>query len=363
MRRALVTALASFAAACSILTSFDGIGPHALPASSPDDASTMADVEAGPPSCVHAHWPSRPAGVDPPRDLGELTAAVTRLRILDPTTQGKPLGFDLDGLCTCPDPAACVGQRADMPCDTDAGIDNAGDGLFRLLAGQGLPLDDTGLRTGITAGQYGLVLRLTGYSGDASDPSVGVAFFNAVGVNGDGGVPREDGRDDWVIDEESLIDQKFPAFIATSAYVSDRVLVAEFVRLVVRARVPTGNSSWGLIELELRDAHVVASLGVPGNGGVPLSDGQIVGRMPLASFLAQGMRSGACLDSGLYQAVKPIVCAARDLPLDPAKDGRDTPCEALSSAFGFDAIAALRSTTSATRVDPSACTIVPDQCD
>ena len=360
MRRAAIGAVASLAGACSILTSFDGIEPR----------SPIADVapdvvgDTGPDAaCLRTRWPDPPEGSDTAVDVGELTSAVTQLRILEPLAEGKIQGFDLDGLCTCPDRPACIGPKPNEPCDTtDSGIDNAGDGLFQTFAAQGIALDDMGLKTGIQMGQYGVLIRISGYNGEANDPALKVAVFNAVAVNGDGGVPRNDGTDRWTVDSESLLDNRFPAYFSAKAYVAGGVLVADLLRVILRARIPTGPSSFSLLELDLRSAHLVARIGARSATGIVLEDGRIAGRIPAPTLLAQGMRSGACRDSGVYEVLKPIVCAARDLPFDPAQDGRDQSCESLSVGFGFTSAPALIEVGSSTRVDTFPCSIVPDEC-
>ncbi|CAN5831260.1 hypothetical protein BH11MYX4_BH11MYX4_42120 [soil metagenome] len=360
MRRAVIAAAASLIVACSILTSFDGIEPREV--SAPAEAAPDAEAAAPEAGCAPTRWPDPPVGSDTGRDVGELASAVTLLRILDPIAEGKPQGYDLDGLCTCPDRPACGGPKPNEPCDPpDSGIDNVGDMLFRSLAGQGLALDDTGLQMGIQQGQYGIIVRVTGYDGERNDPDVKVAVLNAAAVNGDGGVPRNDGADEWTVDTESLLGT-FPAYFSSRAYVVDGVLVAEMLRVVLRARIPIPNKKWGLVELDLRSAHLVARLGARSARGIVLEDGRIAGRIPEAAMLAQGMRSGACRDSGLYEALKPVVCAARDLPVDPAKDGRDQPCDSLSVGFGFTSGPAILVPGSGTRVDELPCPIVPDRC-
>ncbi len=108
MRRAAIGAVASLAGACSILTSFDGIEPRS-PIALVDGAPDAAADAAADAACVRTRWPDPPQGSDTPVDVGELTSAVTQLRILEPLAEGKILGFDLDGLCTCPDRPACIG--------------------------------------------------------------------------------------------------------------------------------------------------------------------------------------------------------------------------------------------------------------
>jgi len=362
MRRAAIAAAASFVVACSVLTSFDGIAPRG-PDQAAVDAASEGSVAAPEAGCARVRWPDPPPVAADVGDVGELTSALTQLSVLEPTAQGTTLGFDLDGLCTCPDRPACAGAKPMEPCDLpDSGIDNVADGLFRAFLSQGGSLDDTGLRMGIQAGQYGVIVRITGYNGGGDDPAVNVAVLNAIGVNGDGGVPRNDGTDQWTIDTESLLDARFPAYFSTKAYVTGGVLVAEIPRLVLRARIPVGPSKYSLLEIVVQTAHLVARLGARSSKGVALEDGRIAGRIPAAAMLAQGMRSGACRDSGLYEAIKPVVCAARDLPGDPAKDGRDVACDSLSAAIGFAAAPAGVAPASGTRVDDLPCPLVSDEC-
>lgn len=360
MRRAVIAVAASFIVACSILTSFDGIAPRDAAAI---DAATDGSLPAAEAGCARVRWPDPTPGAADVGDVGELTSAVTQLSVLEPSGEGRTLGFDLDGLCTCPDRPACVGVKPMEPCDLpDSGIDNVADGLFRAFLSQGGSLDDTGLRMGIQAGQYGIIVRITGYNGGRDDPAVNVAVLNAIAVNGDGGVPRNDGTDEWTVDTESLLDPRFPSYFSTKAYVAGGVLVAEIPRLVIRARIPVAPSKYSLVEIVVQAAHLVGRLGARSSKGIVLEEGRIAGRIPAAAMLAQGMRSGACRDSGLYEALKPVVCGARDLPSDPAKDGRDVPCDSLSVGLGFVAAPAGVAPTAGTRVDDLPCPVVPDEC-
>lgn len=364
MRRTLLAAAASLLVACSILTSFDGIAPRDMSVEASREAAAdgaLGDATAQ--GCTHARWPDVPPGADDGRDIGQLVTAVTQLHVVGPINEGRSQGFDLDQLCTCPEAPSCVGAMPGAPCDVpETGVDNAGENLFRTLAGAGVSLDDTGLLTGIQQGQYGVVIRIEGYDGERDDPSVKVAFFNAVTVNGDGGVPRNDGTDSWTLDTESLLDNRFPTYFSSRAYVSGGILVADFVRLVLRARIPSAPKRFSLVQLELQSAHLVARIGPRTAKGASLEEGTIAGRTPAAAILAQGMRSGACRDSGAYEALKPLVCASRDLALDPARDGRDQPCDALSLAVGFAADPALVAPGSASRTDDMPCPMVADDC-
>jgi hypothetical protein len=364
MRHAVIAALATLVVACSILSSFDGIEPRPPAADAGADVAVGVDASAGPDAgCPLERWPGPPSNAGSTNDLGELTSAVSRLRVLDPVLEGKFQGFDLDGLCTCPDRPACVGAKANEPCDIGGtGVDNVGDVLFRTFGTQGAALDDTGLKAGIQEGQFGVLIRISGYNGEPNDSDVRVTVLNAFGVNGDGGTARGDGTDTWTIDEDSLLG-RFPAYFSSRAYVTNGTLVADMLRVVLRTRIPTLTRKWILVELDLRDLHLVARIGERKGQGIALEAGRIAGRIPGDAMLAQGMRSGACLDSPIYATLKPVVCASRDLPSDPAKDGRDEPCRSLSFGFGFASVPATAAEKPGTKRDEFPCPILPDTCD
>lgn len=336
MRRAAVGALA-VTTACSLLTSFEGFD-EPRPRS---EAGADAGGDGAPPDpCFHKRWPAPPAS-GPDGDVGELYAAVRAMSMA--SAEGDPpYGFDLDNLCSCPDRLACLGPQPGKPCDpADSGTDNAANDLFNFFSSlSGIKLDESGLRLGLDTGRFGLMFRLVGWNGEGNDPDVQLTAFNAFAVNGgsDAGA-RFDGTDVWTLDVASFVDARIPAFPATSAYVADGVLVATFTRLVVKVRIPTSGGRWLLIPVEMRDVHVAARVQRAGSG-FSLSNAEMGGRMPTSSLLSLAVSGGACPGSTGFEAVKPLLCDSRDVPLDPGKDGRDAPCEALSMGMVFDAVAA-----------------------
>jgi hypothetical protein len=338
MRRAAVAALA-VTTACSLLTSFEGFDQPRSRSGS--EAGTDAEIDAGPPDpCSHKRWPDPPAtGAD--GDVGELFSAVRAMSMASQPGEAA-YGFDLDNLCSCPDRLACVGPQPGKPCDpADSGTDNAANDLFNFFSSlSGIKLDESGLRLGLDTGRFGVVFRLSGWNGEANDPAVQLAAFNAWRVNdgADAGA-RFDGNDVWDLDRESFVDARIPTFPATSAYVTDGVLVAAFTRLVVKVRIPTVGGRWLLIPVEMRDVHVAARISRSG-AGFSLSGAEMGGRMPTASLLSLAVSGGACPGSTGFDTVKPFLCDSRDVPLDPGKDGRDAPCEALSMGIAFDTLPA-----------------------
>src|SRR5687767_1679992 len=106
---AFAAVLLSAGLACSLVTTYDGFTPP-----------------GGAPVCGR-RIPARPLNA-PPGGTGDLYGAASYLHFLD-RPDAAPLGFDLDGLCTCPDRAACRSTKAarEGPCDPPGtGIDNAG---------------------------------------------------------------------------------------------------------------------------------------------------------------------------------------------------------------------------------------------
>jgi len=323
-------------AACSLLTSFDDFDVPRVGTEA--GVAEGGPTEAGPddPCPDRRRWPEGPDG-GAAGDLGTQVAAVKRLSFVD--DGGVPYGFDLDGLCSCPDKVACVGAKPNAPCDpARSGIDNAARGFISLFSvATGANLEESGLALGLRAGKYSVVFRMSGWNGEADDPEVSLQILNVYDANGgDDAGAAFDGGDTWTVDLESLIDNRFPTSPVTRAYVASGTLVAELPVLVLKSRIPTTGNRWLLVRLPLRNARVTARIARSGKS-FALTDGQIGGRVPATELLTSISVVGGCPGSPNFDAVKPFVCDARDLPIDPGKDGRDQPCEAVSFGATFEA--------------------------
>jgi hypothetical protein len=330
-------------ASCSLVTSFEGFD---RPVSSKPDAETgVADASDGGKEAVdpcHVRWPAEPPDGSI-KDIGELVAAMSSMRTH--STGGPLFGFDLDDLCTCPARVACLGAQAGQPCDPPgSGIDNAAAALFTLFSkSTGASMDESGLRLGLDRGRFSVVFRLSGWNGEADDPDVLLqvlaAFNGRPGKpNADGGVTF-DGDDVWTIDEESLASGNIPTAPIRKAYVRGGVLVAEASSMILKARIPTVNERWLLLRVFVRDFHLTARITRQG-GELKLTEGRIGGRAPTADLFKLATYLGACPGTVPYEAMKPVVCDARDLPTDPGKDGRDIACETISLGVAFEALPA-----------------------
>lgn len=356
MRRAGVVAVAlalAVTTACSLLTSFDGFDEPKVTDAASDVAVDSADASVTDP-CLRRRWPPPPTkGSD--GDVGELVSALRSMKTVNES--GLPYGFDLDNLCSCPERVACLGSQPNQPCDPKgSGIDNAASDLFFLFSkATGTSLDETGLRSGLDRGKFSVVFRLGRWNGEANDPEVTLQVLNAFDANqnADAGA-RFDGNDTWVIDSESLVGA-LPTSPVFKAYVSDGVLVAEMPNLVFKARIPTVDDKWLLLRVVLRDAHITARIARTG-AGFSLTEGQLGGRSPAAELITLGMYLGACPGGVAFTSVKPILCDARDLPIDPAKDGRDFACDAVSVGVAFETSPAKVAPLVGTPVDTFPCT-------
>lgn len=371
-RAGLVLVLAAVAA-CSLLKSFDGFEGAGADAAA--DVSDAGETDDG--RCKLLKWPGPPPADTEGPSEPETTSALDGVTVTEQIRDGVGVGYDLDGLCTCPEKPACRGSKPGLPCDgTDSGLDNATASLFLRFVEQGVGIDDTGLKSALLAGQFGILLRLRDYNGRPNDPKVSLEVFNAVAANrpprdagADAAGPFDpgpgaklDGNDTWIIDSDSYLDDRFPTFFSSGAYVRDGVLVAELTNLVLRLRFPAGPTTWGLVEVQFADARVTARLERAANGGWNMRAGLLVGRVPIGTLLQQAMRNGACKGSTIYAALKPLACDARDLPLKPGDDGADVSCEALSAGFAFSAIPARAAARSETRKDRPACKLEDDDC-
>ncbi|MFO0740141.1 MAG: hypothetical protein U0270_29850 [Labilithrix sp.] len=349
LARRLLLPLAFSTAACALLTSFDGFDE---PKTQRDDGGSLeldAGVEAA--SSCHKQVPDPPRTGGSSKNAGSFVAAARSM-----TFVGSP-GFDLDVACTCPAPASCRGAKPDQPCDADGGVDNAAADLFAFasvfLDGG---LDESGLALGLSRGRYGLLFKIDGWNGERNDDAVAVSFANAFDVVPEGAGARFDGSDVWRVDEESYIpNSTIPAYPAES-WVKDGVLVARFVRLPLKLRIPTVNDRWLLLPVAIEDATMSARLEA-GGGGVTLTKGELGGRLSMASVFRIIQSVGGCLEpaSATTPAIVSNLCARRDIMLASKDDNRDLGCDALSVGIAFEATPAKVADTPGVPTDEAPC--------
>jgi hypothetical protein len=305
------------------------------------DGAGDAAVEA----CARTRWPVRPTVDDGTDNVEFVDALVSFSAEPDPDAGDVVQGYDLDGVCTCPEPESCTPRANAAPhCDGPGGIDNAGGELLTTIAQLVDKKADTNSR--LRSGDYGLLFRVRGYNGGANDREVELAVFLSNGTDGiqDGGVPpapKYDGADRWTVDPKSLAGGTAPPYVPISvdphAYVADHVIVAT-VDFPLRL---------GRMTVELVGSVVTGTL-TKDAIGYRVNDGVIAGRSPARTFLTNlaaiddpfvpgGHLCGA---SVTYQDVKTKVCASADIFSDLKQDNTSAPCDALAVSAHFTASAA-----------------------
>lgn len=307
------------------------------------------DVDAGPDGCVGERPPPRPSADDPTSDPDlDLILAVSGVDLgLD---GGARLSVNLDGKCTCPEVESCK-PRIDAPkhCDDDAGRDNSAGPLlsrFALLSSQ---FDPTGVNKRIAEGGTGLLVHIRRWNGTPNDRSIELSMLTSLGTRptsdaGDAGnpLPKHDGTDEWIAAASSLQGGSGPPYVSkyvdSNAYVAGGVLVG----LLDFPLALTGGFSAAF--LQLRGTYVIARLDKDSRGW-SLRDGRMTGRWDMKNLLSSMQVVDDPLNPGqflcganvTYQALKKEICKSADIMSNPANDGTDIQCDAISLGVGFEA--------------------------
>lgn len=325
------------AAACSVLNPLDRFESGSGDAGTEAAVDANGAADAGEEACVRSRWPARPTTDDGPGDIAFVNALVAFSAERDRDAgQDSVDGYDLDGVCTCPQPESCKTRAGAPPrCDDPGGVDNFGGELLTTVAALADRKADVNSR--LRSGDYGLLFRVRGYNDGANDPQVEVAVFLSNGSEGieDGGVPprpQYDGNDRWTVDPKSLAGGTgppyVPNFVDPNAYVTNHVLVATFdfpMRI-------------GRMTVQLIGSVVTGTL-VKDSVGYHIDDGRIAGRVsarqlltnfaPIADPFVPG--GYLCGDASVtYQDAKTQVCLATDIVSDLKQDNTSAPCDALA---------------------------------
>jgi hypothetical protein len=324
------------------------------------DASTIdGAVDA---SLPHAFPPPPPTSDDGTENL-DILFAMNAMRVLPNGTSttahpAAPVGFDLDGVRTCPGPESCTPVAGQMHCDGDGGTDNAGGLLFQTFASLGSQFNDDSVTQRLRTGRYDLLFRMKSYNGGRNDRQVIMIIYLSSEIESipDGGLtpmPVFDGTDVWTVDPSSLVggltvdggpscegndNACIPLFVDPAAYVTDGVVVAH-----VDFPISLGSASNAFV-VDLSDGLIVATL-VRDGGAARIDEGQLAGRWNTTQLLTafQAVSDPVngtqylCGTNGTYQNIKKLVCRGVDIATNPLDDGMGKPCDALSVAVSFSA--------------------------
>jgi len=297
--------------------------------------------------------------------------ALRAIRLGDPTDPESIPGFDLDRAYSCRQDCASIDPECTRPdflagldaeqearrCDWENGVDNTGVHLFDLLAA----VSDTNsvdLSEQADAGEWSLLVRVSGWNGEPNDTQVTVSLYSTLGFEmGEGGsgggtaattgtgaggsgepapMPIWNGTDRWIIDSRGLNDSASldsATFKHEQAYVSEGLLVAQIDGLFYAgsARVPIKVASGLLVARLETDGPLTKLTGATFAGRWAANDliaafgPLLVSNFPLCSI------------GSLFVGPMTDMCRLVDVT-SPAASGT---CNAISIAIGFDAEEAL----------------------
>jgi hypothetical protein len=253
-------------------------------------------------------------------------------------------GLDLDHACSREDgtPTSCAESPLASPHKDDGnGVDNA---MGWLLANNQIQLDR--VLSPNTDPRITLLLRLTGYNGQANDDKVLVEVFTTAGVEpvDDAGTPAEprwNGTDQWTVSCETFascdggsLSTQVTEVSDTTAYVSGGVLVAANLGFLPAARsfAQQGDGGYLTALINLNDAVLVAPL-KQSDAGVEIHGGILGARWPTAAMIAA--IAGVCISPDDSMR---FVCPVADLASQAKLDGTGSKCNALSIGMAFDAV-------------------------
>ncbi len=319
------------------------------------EASAGVDASEAATPCVRARWPARPAADSPGGAPNiDFYNALTSLDF-GPRDGGSAAltGFDLDGVCTCPEGPSCTPASGNKArCDRAGGIDNSGEDLFAQLSQYPAFWSPALISERLSKGVFGGLIRVRGYNGGPDDTQVEVSFFASNGTEGAQSglpkVPTGDGTDKWTLDPDSLLGGAIAdggppipvSAVDVSAYVAGGKLVAH-LDLPIRPRAGTPPAP---VTIELSGATIMATL--TRSGSTFKMDGGVIAGRWQARKLLTALRTGRdpvtptlslCGTDPVYQQVKAQVCTLPDLATNVTDDGKGAPCDAVSVGLGFTA--------------------------
>ncbi len=308
------------------------------PASAGSGGAGQAGGAGGSVDCSSLDVPGYP-GVD---DAGGDVTVVVAVRAIDLNDDDGPTaGLNLDGVCTCPGASSCIPHPdtdEDNLCDSERGIDAQSQTLFGQLslltngafASQQLSQD-------ADAGEWTLLLRIEGWTGEPTDSKVRFSLFTSQAFGG-GVTPQWNGTDAWQVDRESVgsagtVDD--PRFFDDNAYIADGVLVAS---------LPASGIVVVSEDARLKLAFVAGFLKarlVEAPTGWALREGVLSARLPTSAIFdslddfRDGNGDPLCTDNAIFGIARDTVCESADIF---SGTGTPTsPCDSISLGVGFDA--------------------------
>jgi hypothetical protein len=371
-----------------------GIEDDSFVVAAPD--ATMDAADAAPRDlCPHAVPGSPPVKSDSDEERS-FVFAVSTVDVTGRRDGGDPVGFDLDGVCSCDrrdprfDQATCVLPASSRnECDGDGGVDNASAELFDAIkdfSGSGVTQN---FNHQITCGRQSIMVLLSRYNGLANDGDVVVGLVESYGIRQthdagdladdagcfpDGGgssltyLAKHDGTDVWTVPPGTVrfISSSPVTSTSIAGYVKDFQLVFDGNRADVASRIPIVFGSTvmtiGTPVLSVKLVPLDASgkdLPVDGAGKIQsadgratsfrLTDGLLSGRAGINDALAAAgtllvspspTAPYLCHNKPLFGLLKTVLCAAPDTTSLRTRELKGDPCDAVTLVLQFNAVPA-----------------------
>jgi hypothetical protein len=320
--------------------------------------SAGADASGG---CGHAAPPNKPQSALPGGDL-DLWFAVRELWFSQ-QDGGAPVGFDIDGKCTCEGEGnGCVAPcwaATGQHCDGPDGRDNAGEQLLSQFGALNPELGEVGWNNGLKNGSWNTLLRIRNYNGEPDDAQVELDWYMCTSYVGKdaGSTPSFDGTDVFrlstaSIDVDAGQDPDHPKFSDPQAYVAGGVLSARFPTAVIQTNAA--------VQVALSGARITAAVQKDASEW-HLSNGNIAGVWQLTDIFAQlgyltVNNEGLCKEgpASTYHYAKTALCSYADVSHEPGQPAAT--CDSLSFGIGFEAVRAAPGPIAAPKLPPYQCT-------
>ncbi|MBX3193421.1 MAG: hypothetical protein KF819_40945 [Labilithrix sp.] len=363
-----VLAVAGSTAACAAIFGFERLseegGDGGPPdGTAPDDASDEVVDKGCGELGVTPPPPAQDAGEDA---LEPFSVAVDLLDFGIDFNAAQP-GFNLDLTCSpTVETSTCVvadpSRYADYAADRNdgRGLDNVSFNLLKYLGGFGDGFKPSTINERLKAGEYGLVIRIARWNGQANDedvlvevfPAIGVRTLDDAGVRGDAGKPALTSDDQWQRDARFAVAPGVDGSKGKSGlgYVRDMRVVARFPAVTMAIAVPDDPKP---LDIAILEGWLDAKLEVTSEGLWRLTDGMVGGRWRTKDFLeqvrqiyvkdSQGIRDKYLCNPGaptlVYNLAKTEVCFSRDLRSTSLEDKKGLPCDAFSVGLRFSTYA------------------------
>ncbi len=342
-RGAIVGLLAHALVACDVYhpeafdrydAGFDAALPDAAVEDGGFDAGVDAGVDAGP-SCASRQVPTRPSATG--GDGPDVVFALRNVVLAQGGMRWNELGYDLDETCSDrPETTTCTPRGGASPqIDGLDGVDNAAGREILIGLTIGNPSLEMTARAEQSRGVSAILVAIEGWDGMDDDMHVTAWMAQTVYGVPVGGVRGDpllwDGTDTMFVSDADFVDgdPARPTIVDDAAYVVGRQLVM---------RLPEGRPIYipwedNPMTLRLTDAHLAMDLDA---AGTAVTAARLAGRWALLDISASLTEIGVCPGTSDRLTIDALVERVADVRSDSATDSLMLPCDAVSSALGFD---------------------------